>query len=133
MTAPAIFSRRLRRCFFERAALPFGLAPPRVPDPPDPRAGAGRPLRAAVVRARPPAGGRPEPPPPVGRERDGDGRRTEPARGATGEVSSWAGTREPLSGLSWSAIRRAGSQRCRGACRLELWKRGRRGRTGASA
>src|SRR4051794_23391114 len=98
---PRIFRRRLRRCFLERAAAPRGFAVPLVPDPPPDRGGAARPLRAAVVRARPPGGGGREglPPPPVGRERDGGGRRTEPARGATGEVSSWDGTREPLSGL----------------------------------
>src|SRR3954451_8453193 len=117
---PAIFSRRLRRCFFDRV-LPFGCPVPRPGGrPPDDAA-----VRAAVVRARPlPAGGRrgppaplppperppPEgrPPPPVGRLRTGGGRRTDPARGATGEVSSWLGTREPLSDCRVAAIRCAG-------------------------
>src|SRR4051812_29704522 len=115
--AAVIFSRRPRRCFFVRGALPRGffrgplppVPPPRDP-PPGGRLPGGRPLppeeaasvRDAVVRARlPPAGLRappvPRPPPPVLPVRTGGGRRTEPARGATGEVSSWDGTREPLS------------------------------------
>src|SRR5687768_12938111 len=116
MTPATILSLRLRRCFFERAALPRGREPPFREPPPAPagrlpvgRPPAGRPddpapVRAAVVRARPPAGGlraplppAPRPPPPVLRVRAGGGRRTDPARGATGEVSSWDGTREPLS------------------------------------
>src|SRR3954453_4554286 len=99
---PTTFSRRLRRCFFERG--PFPLAEVRGrPLPPPLREGPEPPVREAVVRARPPAGGRPArsgPPPPVGRDRDGGGRLTDPARGATGEVSSWDGTREPLSDFS---------------------------------
>src|SRR5215213_1883806 len=99
----AIVSLRRRRCFFERGGLPLrplGRAPPRDcadagracpvrgPLPPFP------PEREAAVRPRPPAGARrepppvPRPPPPVLRVRAGGGRRTEPARGATGEVSS---------------------------------------------
>src|SRR3954467_12462966 len=119
---PAIFSRRLRRCFFDRA-LPLGLAVTRGGGRPPEEA----PARAAVVRARPlPAAGRrappepPEPPerpfpvgrppPPVGRLRVGGGRRTDPARGATGEVSSWLGTRQPLSdcGVVWRRRARPG-------------------------
>src|SRR5947209_2127013 len=38
------------------------------------------------------------PPAPLRAARAGGGRRTDPARGATGEVSSWGGTRGPLSG-----------------------------------
>src|SRR5687768_4907930 len=114
MTPATILSLRLRRCFFDRAALPRGRVPPFREPPPAPagRPPVGRPddpapVRAAVVRARPPAGGlraplppAPRPPPPVLRVRAGGGRRTDPARGATGEVSSWDGTREPLSDRS---------------------------------
>src|SRR4051794_16271299 len=137
MRPPAIFSRRLRRCFLDRAPLPFALAEPGRPLPderaaPELRevpAAPGAPLRDAVVRARPPAGGRPDrsrpPPPPVGRERDGVGRRTDPARGAPGEVSSWDGTREPLSDFS---VRRRGQAPVAAlskAWRLQVWERGR--------
>src|SRR5215218_5423081 len=103
-TRPAkIFSRRLRRCFLFRGPLPLG-PPGREPAGRGGRGGRGGPplplpLRAAVVRGRPPAGGRagvrPPPPPPVLRVRVGAGRRTDPAREATGEVSSWVGTRNP--------------------------------------
>src|SRR5688572_11629794 len=97
---PTIFSRRPRFCFLVRAALPLvPVAPGRLPAG---RGGWAVPVRDAVVRARAPAGGRPDPrpPPPVLRVRAGGGRRTEPARGATGEVSSWDGTRNPfLTGL----------------------------------
>src|SRR3954469_9005765 len=115
-----ILSRRLRRCFLLRpplARLPDGrpLPPPGGPLRPPP---AGRPdcppeddaaARDAVVRARPPLAGRrappPEPPPPVLRVRAGGGRRTDPARGATGEVSSWDGTRNPsLTGVCRQVI-----------------------------
>src|SRR5215203_4350005 len=82
--APArIYSRRRRRCFFDRWVRPFGLLEPRFAGRPPavrpvvPRAW-GAPEREAVVRARPPAAGRPAaprppapprplPPPPVGR------------------------------------------------------------------
>src|SRR4051812_14970494 len=88
---------------------PGGRPPGGRPPPPPPLAPPPAPpdgVREAVVRPRPlaaagrRAGGgvpRPEPrapappPPPVLRVRDGGGRRTEPARGATGEVSSWEG------------------------------------------
>src|SRR3954454_554382 len=113
--AAVIFSRRPRRCFFVRGALPRGffrgplppVPPPRDP-PPGGRLPGGRPpppedaapLRDAVVRARPLLAGfrappAARPPPPVLPVRAGGGRRTEPARGGTGEVSSWKGTREP--------------------------------------
>src|SRR3954449_1687240 len=115
-TAAAIVSRRRRRCFFVRppfgprpfpaplgGRLPGGRPPggrPPPEPPPEPPPG-GRPVpepppvRDAVVRARPPPAGRraPLPPPAPVRARAGGGRRTEPARGATGEVSSWGGTR----------------------------------------
>src|SRR5687767_2006569 len=131
MAAPTIFSRRLRSCFLLRAA-PRGLLPllPPLPvagrapagRPPEGRPPAGRPavppLRDAVVRARP---SRPPPPPPVLRARAGAGRRTDPARGATGEVSSWDGTREPLSDCRGSATGTAPVA----ALRLQLWERGR--------
>jgi len=108
-----IFSLRLRRCFFVRVALPRGflrgppLPPPPVPPPRDPPPGgrlpggrppppdAGAPVREAVVRARPPPAGFRAPPPAVLRVRAGGGRRTDPERGATGEVSSWDGTQNP--------------------------------------
>src|SRR5689334_19834390 len=84
---------------------PPGGRPPPLPPPLPPELPA--PVREAVVRPRlPPAdarragGGVPRPPllrpvpppPPVLRVRAGGGRRTEPDRGATGEVSSWEGT-----------------------------------------
>src|SRR5829696_9816786 len=99
MRPPAIFSRRPRFCFVVRAA-PFGpvpFAPLATGRPPGGRDGAPLPVREDVVRARPPAGGRPDPrpPPPVLLVRAGGGRRTDPARGAAGEVSSWNGTRNP--------------------------------------
>src|SRR3954462_15555760 len=130
----AIWSRRLRRCFlFVRGAL---LRDPPRPEPPPPRdppvrdAGGrlpggrpppplcGTPERDAVVRARPPAAGLrappapptppvPRPPPPVLLVRAGGGRRTEPARGATGEVSSWDGTQQ-FPSLTVSATSRCG-------------------------
>src|SRR4051812_14804758 len=110
MRPATTFSRRLRRCFLERG--PFPLAEVRgrpLPAAPPAREGPEGPLRDAVVRARPPAGGRPArsraPPPPGGRDRDGGGRRADPARGGPGEVSSWNGTREPLSDFS---VRRRG-------------------------
>src|SRR5215207_10394462 len=91
---PTIFSRRMRFCFLVRAALPLGLPVGRLPGG---RGGVPLPPRDAVVRARPPAGGRPDPPPPppVLLVRPVDGRRTDPARGATGEASSWLGTGNP--------------------------------------
>src|SRR3954447_24839456 len=99
-TPATIFSWRLRRCFFDRGplGLPATFAGPRPaggrPEPPERAVGRpGAPERDAVVRARPLPADRPEPPPPVGRERAGVGRRTDPARGATGEVSSCDGTR----------------------------------------
>src|SRR5688500_12783187 len=130
MTAAASFSRRLRCCFLLRGPLPRGLpagraGPLPVGGRPAPlRGGPPDPVREAVVRARPPAGGRPRPPappPPVGRLRTGAGRRTDPARGATGEVSSWDGTREPLSDCRGSATGTAPVA----ALRLQLWERGR--------
>src|SRR5829696_1543194 len=127
-TPKPIFSRRRRRCFLLRAGRPLppdgrpppGGRPPEPggrPDPGGPPEPGGRPaplppLRAAVVRARPDGGtaGRPAPeprvappPPPVLRVRAGAGRRTEPARGPTAEVSSWGGTREFLFPDSWWA------------------------------
>src|SRR4051812_42082181 len=90
-----------------------GLPPPPPPPvPPDaPPDAPPDPPRSAEVRPRPAgaprrgAGGVPRPPelppvprpaapppPPVLRVRAVGGRRTEPARGATGEVSSWEGT-----------------------------------------
>src|SRR5919107_5620322 len=92
--APRAFSRRLRRCFLVRTAVPEGRAP-----------FAAGPERDAVVRAPRPAGGRPPrpaaaraPPPLPPAVRPDGGRRTEPLRGPTGEVSSWGGTQGPLSG-----------------------------------
>src|ERR687890_295228 len=89
--APRAFSRRLRRCFLVRTALPEGRAP-----------FAAGPERDAVVRTPRPAGGRPprpaggRPPPPLPPAvRPDGGRRTEPLRGPTGEVSSWGGTQGP--------------------------------------
>src|SRR3954462_5100107 len=104
-----IFGRRRRPCCLLPAGFPFvvpffvpvgrraALPPAREDDAP--------PDRELVVPPRPPAGGRPapadpRPPPPVLRVRTCGGRRTDPARGATGEVSSWDGTRNPsLTGL----------------------------------
>src|SRR5688572_22154121 len=90
MTPSRALSRRLRRCFAVRAALPAGRAPFAVgPE----RDGAVRPPRPAGSRPLP-AGGRPPPPVPPAVRPDG-GRRTEPLRGPTGEVSSWGGTQGP--------------------------------------
>src|SRR5688572_577858 len=148
MTAPAIFSRRRRFCFGRTLPLPFLplalAAPPRPaggrprPGPPD-----GAPLRAAVVRPpRPPGGGLrgppeppaprppldpsdPRPPPPVLRVRVVGGRRTEPARGATGEVSSCGGTRQNPS-LAGRGRRRdvPGRGAMSSGLRVQLWEPG---------
>src|SRR4051794_17938176 len=91
--APRAFSRRPRRCFAVRTALPAGRLPVAAAPP---RGVVVRPPRPAGGRPPRPAGGRPAPPPPAVRP-DG-GRRTEPLRGPTGEVSSWGGTQGPLSG-----------------------------------
>src|SRR5919202_2668441 len=98
--APRALSRRRRRCFFVRRALPAGrlpvaAAPVRdVPDAAPPRVAVVRTPRPAGGRPPRPAGGRPPPPPPPAVRPDG-GRRTEPLRGPTGEVSSWGGTQGP--------------------------------------
>src|SRR3954452_786158 len=122
-----IFSRRRRPCCLLLAAFPFvvpfvvpffvpagrraALPPAREDDvPPD---------REAVVPPRPPAGGRPDPadprpPPPVLGVRTGAGRRTDPARGATDEVSSWDGTRNPsLTGRCDESVSATGTFACR--------------------
>src|SRR4051794_40368823 len=147
-----IFSLRLRRCCFVRGALPRGFRPepPPVPPPRDPPPGGrlpgGRPpppeeaapLRDAVVRARPLLAGFrappvARPPPPVLPVRAWGGRRTEPARGATGEVSSWNGTREPLSVSLWNTSVSATGTTPVAAWRLALWKPGRTRGCGPSA
>src|SRR3954453_20358086 len=95
-------------------APPPGGRPPPLPPPLPPELPDA--VREAVVRPRlPPAderragGGVPRPPPlrpvappppPVLRGRAGGGRRTEPDRGATGEVSSWEGTNSAPLGQS---------------------------------
>src|SRR3954454_1347616 len=118
-----IFSRRRRPCCLLPAGFPFvvpffvpvgrraALPPAREDDvPPD---------REAVVPPRLPAGGRPDPadprpPPPLLGVRTGAGRRTDPARGATGEVSSWDGTRNPsLTGRCDESVSATGTCPCR--------------------
>src|SRR3954453_12582995 len=133
-----IFSRRRRPCCLLPAGFPFvvpfvvpvgrraALPPAREDDvPPDreavvpPRPPAGGRPDPAEPRPPPPAGGRPDPadprpPPPVLGVRTGAGRRTDPARGATGEVSSWDGTRNPsLTGRCDESVSATGTCACR--------------------
>src|SRR4051812_6028901 len=91
-----------------------GLAGPAHPRPPAPgRGGGARPRPGAAGGGRPgPA--HPRPPPPVLGVRTGAGRRTDPARGATGEVSSWDGTRNPsLTGRCDESVSATGTCACR--------------------
>ena len=130
----AILSRRRRRCFFVRGAL---LREPPRPEPPPPRdppvreravgcpADDRRRHRSAGLPSATPSSAHGRRRPACGRRRRrrhrpcrarplrccwsraGGGRRTDPARGATGEVSSWDGTQQ-FPSLTVSATSRCG-------------------------